>query len=204
MALRERKAGMHFTMQRIVPFMRDRKRWTAFTALVMLLGVAWTGASMVSDAEISSAGIASPQEGFLAPDFELDTLDGAAVSLAALRGRVVVVNLWASWCPPCRAEMPALQALYEEFAAQDLVVLGVNMTYQDSAAEAIAFADELGLTFPISFDRNGEVARSYGMRALPSTYFVDPGGIIRRVIIGGPLNEATLRSIVMDLLEEAQ
>jgi cytochrome c biogenesis protein CcmG/thiol:disulfide interchange protein DsbE len=199
-----RSTGMQSMMQRTVSFVQDRNRWTAFTALVMLLGVAWTAASMIPEAEISRGDIVSPQVGFLAPDFDLDSLDGAAVSLSALRGRVIVINLWASWCPPCRAEMPALQAVYADLAARGLVVLGVNMTYQDSAAEAISFATDLGLTFPIAFDRSGEVARSYSMRALPSTYFVDPRGVIQQVIVGGPLNEATLRSIVMDLLEEAQ
>lgn len=195
---------MHSMMQRTILFVQDRNRWTAFTTLVMLLGVAWTAASRIPETEISRSDVASPQVGFLAPDFDLDTLDDTAVSLSALRGRVVVVNLWASWCPPCRAEMPALQAVYEEFAAQGLVVLGVNMTYQDSAVEASSFAAELGLSFPIAFDYSGEVARSYGMRALPSTYFVDSRGVIQQVIIGGPLNEAVLRSIVTDLLEEAQ
>ncbi len=195
---------MHSMMQRTILFVQDRNRWTAFTTLVILLGVAWTAASRIPETEISRSDVASPQVGFLAPDFDLDTLDDTAVSLSALRGRVVVVNLWASWCPPCRAEMPALQAVYEEFAAQGLVVLGVNMTYQDSAVEASSFAAELGLSFPIAFDYSGEVARSYGMRALPSTYFVDSRGVIQQVIIGGPLNEAVLRSIVTDLLEEAQ
>ncbi len=190
-------------LQRIMPLMRDRKRWAAFTAFIMLLGTAWTAASVIPGADVSSAEIASPQEGFLAPDFTLDTLDGGAVTLSAFRGQVVVVNLWASWCPPCRAEMPAFQALYEDFAAQGLVVLGVNTTFQDSEAQAIFFATTFGLTFPIAFDRSGEVARAYGMRALPSTFFVDAQGVIRQVTIGGPLNEATLRSMVRDLLEEA-
>ena len=99
--------------------------------------------------------------------------------------------------------MPALQMAHEDLAAQGLVVLGVNMTYQDSHAEASSFAGEMGLTFPIAFDRNGEAARLYRMRALPTTYFVDPQGIIREVIVGGSLIEATIRSIVMDLLEES-
>jgi peroxiredoxin len=169
----------------------------------MLMGVAWTTASTIPAAEISSGVISSPQKGFLAPDFSLDTLEGGVITLSELRGQIVVVNLWASWCPPCRAEMPALQMAYEDFTAQGLVVLGVNMTHQDSQVEATSFANETELTFPIAFDYDGEVARLYRMYALPTTYFIDPEGIIREVIVGGSLNEATIRSVVTDLLEES-
>ncbi len=190
-------------MQRMISLIRDRKRWMAITVLVMSLSIAWAAASRIPDAEMPGEEIASPQEGFLAPDFRLETIDDGAVTLSALRGRIVVVNLWASWCPPCRAEMPALQAVYEDFGAQGLVVLGVNMTYQDSEAEASSFAAKLDLTFPIALDHSGEIAEAYHMRALPTTFFIDERGIIRQVLVGGPLNEATIRSIVRDLLEES-
>jgi cytochrome c biogenesis protein CcmG/thiol:disulfide interchange protein DsbE len=190
-------------MQQIISLMRDRRRWTAITAVVMSLGVAWTAASRIPEAEKSSGEITSPQEGFLAPDFRLETIDGSAVTLSTLRGRIVVINLWASWCPPCRAEMPAFQAVYEDYNTQGLVVLGVNMTYQDSAVDASSFASELGLTFPIVLDPGGEAAAAYQMRALPTTFFIDERGIIRQVLVGGLLNEATIRSIVKDLLEES-
>ncbi len=190
-------------MQRMISWFRDRKRWMAVTAVVMSLGIAWAAASRIPDAEMSSGEITSPHVGFLAPDFRLETIDGGAVTLSALRGRVVVVNLWASWCPPCRAEMPAFQAVNEDFGSQGLVVLAVNMTYQDSAAEASSFAAELGLTFPIGLDHSGEIAESYRMRALPTTFFIDAEGIIRQVLVGGPLNEATLRSIVRDMFEDS-
>jgi cytochrome c biogenesis protein CcmG, thiol:disulfide interchange protein DsbE len=190
-------------MQRMISWFRDRKRWVAATVVLMSLGIAWAAASRIPDAEIPGEEIASPQEGFLAPDFRLETIDDGAVTLSTLRGRVVVVNLWASWCPPCRAEMPALQAVYEDFEAQGLAVLGVNMTYQDSEAEAASFAAKLGLTFPIALDYSGEIAGSYRMRALPTTFFIDERGIIRQVLVGGPLNEATIRSVVKDMLEES-
>lgn len=190
-------------MQRMISLMGDRVRWAAITAVVMSLGIAWTVASKIPEAEMSGGEIASPQAGFLAPDFSLETIDGGEITLSALRGRIVVVNLWASWCPPCRAEMPAFQAVYEDFGAQDLVVLAVNMTFQDSEAEASSFAAELGLTFPIALDHSGEIAESYRMRALPTTFFIDAEGIIRQVLVGGSLNEATIRSIVRDLIEES-
>jgi len=83
--------------------------------------------------------IASPRVGFAAPDFTLELLGGGQVTLSELRGKAVVVNLWASWCPPCRAEMPALQSFYEENRARGLEVVAVNTTFQDSKSEAAAF-----------------------------------------------------------------
>ncbi len=151
--------------------------------------------------EATTAGrIPAPRQGFLAPTFELETLDGELLSLASLRGQVVLVNLWASWCPPCRAEMPAIQALYEEYQDQGFVVLAVNMTFQDSLSAAAAFVQEYGLTFPILLDRSGEVGRLYHMRALPSTFILDREGMIREVVVGGPMSELTLRSMVIDML----
>ena len=122
--------------------------------------------------------------------------------LSDLRGRVVVLNIWASWCPPCRAEMPALQVLHEQRAGQGVVVLGINSTVQDSEQAARDFAAEYGLTFPIALDRDGEATRLYQVRALPSTFFIDRQGIIRRVVVGGPLNPSVLETTVLDLLGE--
>jgi len=124
------------------------------------------------------------------------------VRLSDLRGRVVVLNIWASWCPPCRAEMPALQVLHEQRAGQGVVVLGINSTVQDSEQAARDFAAEYGLTFPIALDRDGEATRLYQVRALPSTFFIDRQGIIRRVVVGGPLNPSVLETTVLDLLGE--
>jgi cytochrome c biogenesis protein CcmG/thiol:disulfide interchange protein DsbE len=115
---------------------------------------------------------------------------------------VVVLNLWASWCPPCQAEMPALQRLHVQRADQGVVVLAINSTVQDTEADARAFAADRGLTFPIALDPTGEATRAYQVRALPSTYFVDRLGIIRRVVIGGPLSPSVLETTVLDLLQE--
>jgi peroxiredoxin len=187
--------------QRLIQVIGNRIYGLVIISVVTLLGAVWTAASTIPAEETSSGMISSPQKGFLAPDFNLESLDGDEVLLSELRGRVVVVNLWASWCSPCRAEMPVLQIAHEEFEAQGLTVLGVNMTYQDSFTEASSFASEVGLTFPILFDYSGEVARLYRIRALPTTYFIDREGVVREVIVGGSLNEATIRSVVTDLLE---
>jgi thiol-disulfide isomerase/thioredoxin len=182
---------------------RQPRRWTALTLVLLALGVIWAAASRLPGAGAApGAPPPSPREGFSAPDFALEQLGGGRVTLSELRGQVVVVNLWASWCPPCRAEMPALDRVYRAYRDQGLVVLGVNLTSQDDEATAIDFVEELGLSFPILFDRSGEVNRRYRPPGLPGTYFVDRGGVIRTVIIGGPMSEALIRSKVEPLLGE--
>lgn len=122
--------------------------------------------------------------------------------MSALRGQVVVINLWTSWCPPCREEMPTIEQVYRQYWEQGLVVLGVNSTFQDDEKAAAAFVRELGLTFPILLDRTGAVSRRYQLQALPTTYFVDRQGVIRSVVLGGPMAPSTIESKITDLLEE--
>jgi cytochrome c biogenesis protein CcmG, thiol:disulfide interchange protein DsbE len=113
----------------------------------------------------------------------------------------VILNLWASWCPPCKAEMPALENVHRQYERDGLVVLGVNMTYQDSASRAVQFLLEEGLTFPVVMDTDGSVGRRYQMRALPTTFFIARDGMIHSLEVGGPLPEAMLRAKAIELLE---
>jgi thiol-disulfide isomerase/thioredoxin len=131
----------------------------------------------------------------------LELLGGGEVVLSEQKGKGVIINLWASWCPPCRAEMPAIQNVYEANRDRGLEVLAVNTTYQDSEQAAADFVAEFDLTFPIPLDRTGSVARQYQLRALPTTFFVDREGVIRNVIIGGPMSEATIQTAVEEILE---
>lgn len=169
---------------------------------VFILGSLWTVASRIPPAAATNAP-PSAREGFSAPDFTLELLGGGEVTLSDLRGQVVMVNLWASWCPPCRQEMPDIEQVYQDFKDDGLVVLAVNTTYQDSEAGAAAFVQEFGLTFPIPLDRTGAVARQYQLRGLPSTYFIDRKGVIQSVVVGGPMSASLIRSKVQDLLAEA-
>lgn len=150
----------------------------------------------------SDTGRTLPRVGFTAPHFSL--LDGfeQPLSLQELQGSVVILNFWASWCPPCRAEMPAFQQVYDLHKDEGLVILGVNTTYQDDRESAMKFADERGVQFPVLFDMDGAVSRRYQIQALPTTFFIDRKGIIRQVIYGGPLNEGLLKVEVQKLLEE--
>jgi thiol-disulfide isomerase/thioredoxin len=181
-------------------FLHDPRHWNALLLALLLLGAGWTWASR---APAALGRLPSPQEGFPAPDFTVRTLSGAPLSLSSDRGSVVVVNFWASWCGPCRGEMPVIERVYRDDHSHGLAVIAVNTTFQNSERDARAFAQELGLTFPIVLDPDGSVSRTYLLRALPSTYIVDRHGIIRTVILGGPMTQALLRSRVEPLLQEA-
>jgi peroxiredoxin len=190
------------TAESILGLLRDRRRWLVIALTILALGSGWTWLSRAPTSGLSSD-VASPREGFLAPDFTLKALDGQTTSLSAQRGKVVVITLWASWCGPCRAEMPAIQKVYASEWDHGLTVLAVNGTFQDSASNASAFAQQYGLSFPILLDTDGRVSRMYLLSALPSTYIVDRRGIIRSVVVGGPMSEAFVRSKVDPLLQEA-
>lgn len=172
----------------------------AISVIVLLLGLAW----IVFSADPSGASnkdVSAPRPGFLAPDFTLQTTDGETVTLSNLRGQAVLVNIWASWCAPCRAEMPAMQRVYEDYKEQGLVILAVNSTVQDSAESAKSFASELGLTFPILLDVEGLVTRLYLVQGLPASFFIGRDRVIREVVPGGPMSEVLLRTRIESILE---
>jgi cytochrome c biogenesis protein CcmG/thiol:disulfide interchange protein DsbE len=177
-------------------------RWSMFSLLVLALGAGWIMYSAAPAGDTTSGRIPAPRQGFQAPDFSLPTLSEETLTLSELRGRPVLINLWATWCPPCRAEMPDLQSIYERYQEQGFLVLAVNATYQDSPASATTFVEEYGLTFPILMDASGETARQYQMRALPTSFFVDREGIIQDVVVGGPMSPALLQVRVEKLLQE--
>ena len=181
-----------------------RHNWTLFSILVLALAAGWMVFTPPAPDAVTGGRAPAPQAGFLAPDFTLQDAGGQMVRLSDLRGRPVLVNLWASWCPPCKAEMPAMQAVYEDYAGRGLEILAVNTTFQDDAAGALQFAGGLGLTFPILFDLDGSVARQYQVRSMPTSFFIDPDGNVRRVVIGGPMAEALLRAEIEQMLAEAR
>ncbi len=169
--------------------------------ILLLLGALWIPLSAL-EPQAASEAQAAPFAGFYAPDFSLESADDELISLSDLRGQPVLVNLWASWCGPCRAEMPAMQRVYERYQDQGFVILAVNATNQDSRAEATAFYNELGLSYPLLFDADGVVSNAYQLRALPSSFFILPDGRIQEVVIGGPMAEALLIIRVEALLSE--
>lgn len=172
--------------------------------LLLALGVAWIALSKVP-AEMADAHAGSsprPRKGFAAPDFTLETLDGQTITLSDLQGQVLLINFWASWCLPCREEMPAIQQVYEQYRDQGFVVLAVNL--QEKNAQVAAFTEQLELTFPILMDRDGDVFDRYRVMALPSTFFVDRAGVIQDVAVGGLLSGAFIESQVAPLLAQEE
>ena len=114
-----------------------------------------------------------------APDFTLHSMDGPNLRLKEQRGRVVMVNFWATWCGPCRQEMPQLNRLYEKYKASGFVLLGVNV--DDDQRKAAEVAGKLGVTFPVLLDTDKTVSKLYDLSTMPSTVIIDRDGKIRYV-----------------------
>jgi len=129
----------------------------------------------------SQVGAESSEIGSPAPDFVLEDLSGNPVKLSDLRGRLVVLNFWATWCTPCRTEMPEFQEIYQR-NEQDLVVLGINL--EEPSGDIQDFVSPLNITYPILLDNDGLVSKLYKVIQLPNTYFIDRDGIIRIRHIG--------------------
>lgn len=170
---------------------------------LLILAVFWTLVSRVPvDSATQEEAPPSPRQGFSAPDFSAELLNGGQVTLSELRGQPVVLNVWATWCPPCRSEMPALEKIYKDFKEQGLILIGLNLTSQDSEKSVVDFVLENSLTFPVALDRDGTVQRKYKISGYPTTFFIDKEGIIRSVVVGGPMSAALIQSKVEDLLKE--
>jgi len=182
----------------------DNSRFVALMTWALVLGMFWTVVTRVSPDQTQAQVGSVPKEGFTAPDFTLSLLDGGEITLSELRGQVVLVNFWTSWCPPCRKEMPAIESVYRNYKDIGLVVIGLNLTAQDSRPDVSAFVQEMGVTFPIALDINNAVGISYRVTALPTSFFIDRKGVIRSVIVGGPMSEALIQSKVEELLREDQ
>ena len=140
-----------------------------------------------------------PQRGEFAPDFSLTLLDGAdqgrpsEISLADLRGQVVVLNFWASWCSPCRREAPALQRVWEAY--QDRGVVFVGLTYHDVEGASLAFIKEYGITYANGVDEMGRISRDYGVTAVPETFIIDREGRVAWFQIGEVQAETLTRQL---------
>lgn len=131
-------------------------------------------------------------------DFELTLLDGESLRLSDLRGKVVVLNFWASWCPPCRAEMPDFQEIWEEMKEDDVVFLGVAVG--DSESPARAFAETTGVTYPLGLDETGRISRDYQVTSLPTTFLIDREGNESRRF--GIANRGALRIFIESQLND--
>ncbi len=173
-----------------------------FVSLLFILGSTWTWANRLPEVNAAeAANIAQPHANFAAPEFALSSVTRESFDLNALKGKVVVVNFWASWCPPCRAEMPAIDQVYRARKDAGLVVLAVDQ--MEDAATVKAFGERLNLSFPLLLDADGAVSIRYQVRALPTTFFADRRGIIRDVVVGGPMSRELIEGKVNPLLAES-
>jgi cytochrome c biogenesis protein CcmG, thiol:disulfide interchange protein DsbE len=166
-----------------------RGLWNLLIGVALLVGFAWIWAGRVpSSAAANGAALSpAPAVGHPAPEFALRSATGESISLAALRGRPVVLNFWATWCPPCRAEAPELQSASLRYAGQ-VAVIGVDQS--EPASTVQTYTAQQGLTYPSPLDENGQVSQAYGVHALPTTFFIDRDGLIRQIYVGplsGPL-----------------
>lgn len=135
------------------------------------------------------------------PEFTLPTPEGKKLSLKELKGKVVFLNFWASWCVPCREEMPAMERLYQEFKDKGFVVLAVNV--KDRRTDALAFIKELKLTYPVALDPEGDVGLLYGAWGLPTTYLIGRKGEgLARIWGPAPWYGPGARELIKALLDE--
>lgn len=172
-----------------------------FAALLMLTGIGaliWMGVKSVSDSKYSQESPALMQAGNQALDFELASLTGGNVALSDYQGQIIIMNMWATWCPPCRAEMPELDQFYQTHKAEGVVVLAVNG--QESEGTVRPFIQANNFTFPVLLDLDGEVGRQYMARSFPTTYVIDRNGRIEHVKVG-QISESELEQIVAPLLQ---
>jgi peroxiredoxin len=164
------------------------------------LAVAARGQTPVADL-LGTLHLSRYAPGAWPPPFKGHTVSGQEVALSDLYGRVVLVNFWASWCAECRPEMPMFERLHQEFAAQGLTVLGINL--REAASSIQRYAETLGLTFPLLLDPQGEITRSYGVIGLPSTFLIGRDGRPVALAIGPRAwDSAEARAIMQALLAE--
>lgn len=176
------------------------KKWVAVFGIVGLIvwGFLDNGGTSLLPAQESAQGERKVglNQGELAPDFELRTLDNTPIRLSELRGQKVIVNLWATWCPPCRAEMPDMQEFYEQEKENGVTILGVNLIETEQGPESVdAFLKEYGITFPVVLDQGKHISQQYQAISIPTSYVIDTEGVVQYKMIG-PLTKEMMEKMI--------
>ena len=183
-------------------WLNDERRWLALTFAALALGVIWTFTSRAPAAATSGgAPPPSPREGFSAPDFTLELLGGGQASLSGLRGKVVLVNFWATDCAICIREMPQITATYNRYRAQGFETIAVAMRH-DPPNYVLDYVEKNRLPFQVALDPLGELARAFGeVRLTPTTFIIDRQGRVVTRILGEP-DFARLHVLLEEKLKE--
>lgn len=190
---------------RLTPEAERRRDWQTIWALLVLLAIALVMplvrniAVPVRSVEVTGADTAALASR-PAPDFTLESLDGKQVSLSQYRGQVVLINVWATWCPACVRETPNLVRLYNTYRDQGFVILSVDDTSQDDPVKVAAFARDQGMNFPVLLDKTSTVGQLYGTRLIPTSYLIDQSGKIVYARVG-ELDSAQISEQVAALLK---
>jgi thiol-disulfide isomerase/thioredoxin len=147
--------------------------------------------------------LAPLQESIPAPDFVLENMDEEKVSLKELRGKVVLINFWATWCPPCRREMPSMERLYQKINGDNFTVLAINQMEAEDLVFAFTGQLEIDLTFTILFDKDSSVSQAFNVKGLPTSYLIDKKGNIRYRAIGGrEFDHPEVEKLIINLIQE--
>jgi peroxiredoxin len=177
--------------------------WVLLLCAVVLSSVFELATAGTAADPMQALGLQAPNEAVAAPEFSLSDLAGKKVQLKALRGNLVFLNFFATWCGPCREEMPGMERLFRTHQDKGLVVLAVNM--EESAKTVRPFVQQLKLSFPIVLDTEGAVTRDYGVRALPVSFLIGRDGHIRWRAIGGrDWESAQARKLFAQLVAETK
>ena len=163
-----------------------RNRARSGRVVLILLAVVLFGLLAVQACTAASASVVSVGEP--APDFTLVDLDGNQVSLSDFRGETVFINFWATWCAPCRAEMPEMEAVYQEYKDKGLVVIGVDI--RETKEQVLQYIQEGGYSWIFVLDATGEVTTNYRVTGIPTSFFIDREGIIQAVNVGAMTKRA--------------
>lgn len=162
----------------------------AFALIIGLLVILGWRLIKVNSGQVSSG---------MAPDFTITSFEGETVTLSELRGQVVIINFWASWCPPCREEAPYLEATWRKYKDQGVVFIGVD--YVDTESKALAYIDEFDITYFNGPDVGTRISHDYNMQGVPETFYVAKNGDLRGLKVG-PLSPPELDEVIEELLAE--
>lgn len=175
------------------------QRNVAKTVLAIILGLVLLLAGCQTSPTPTPTPTTGSQVGNLAPDFTLLDLNGQAVSLSSLRGKPVLLNFWATWCSPCRQEMPYLQQINAEWAPKGLVLLAIDIG--ENSVQVKTFLENNGLSLPTLLDSDRTVStRLYNIKYYPTTIFIDTNGIIQRKVIGAFRNKQAIETYVSQIV----